>query len=77
MSAHLSTATAPALLYDPVAGLHTREISHRPAGPGEVEIDIRAAGVCHSDLHILTGDWPSDRPLVMGHEAAACGHGHG
>ncbi|WP_371772636.1 alcohol dehydrogenase catalytic domain-containing protein [Streptomyces sp. NBC_01438] len=70
MSAHLSTATAPALLYDPVAGLHTREISHRPAGPGEVEIDIRAAGVCHSDLHILTGDWPSDRPLVMGHEAA-------
>lgn len=33
MSAHLSTATvtAPALVYDPVAGLHTREISHRPA----------------------------------------------
>ncbi|MFE7467114.1 alcohol dehydrogenase catalytic domain-containing protein [Streptomyces sp. NPDC057499] len=66
MSANLS----PAVAYDPVAGLHTRQVSHRPAGPGEVEIDVRAAGVCHSDLHILTGDWPSDRPLVLGHEAA-------
>ncbi|MFE6663646.1 alcohol dehydrogenase catalytic domain-containing protein [Streptomyces sp. NPDC057697] len=66
----MSTQLSPAIAFDPVAGLHTREISHRPAGPGEVEIEVRAAGVCHSDLHILTGDWPSDRPLVLGHEAA-------
>ncbi|MEU2677644.1 alcohol dehydrogenase catalytic domain-containing protein [Streptomyces sp. NPDC007107] len=66
MPAHLS----PAITFDTAAGLHTREISHRPPGPGEVVIDVRAAGVCHSDLHILTGDWPTDRPLVLGHEAA-------
>ncbi|WP_299535860.1 alcohol dehydrogenase catalytic domain-containing protein [uncultured Streptomyces sp.] len=66
----MSARTCPAITYDPVEGLRTRQVSHRPAGPGEVEIDVRAAGVCHSDLHILSGDWPSDRPLVLGHEAA-------
>jgi S-(hydroxymethyl)glutathione dehydrogenase/alcohol dehydrogenase len=39
-------------------------------GPGQVEVEIRASGVCHSDLHIVNGDWPADRPLVLGHEAA-------
>ncbi|MFJ5561661.1 alcohol dehydrogenase catalytic domain-containing protein [Streptomyces sp. NPDC093250] len=61
---------SPAVVFDPVGGLHTRDVSLRPAGPGEVEIDVRAAGVCHSDLHIVNGDWPTDRPLVLGHEAA-------
>lgn len=61
---------APAIVFDPASGLRSREVSLRPAGPGEVEIDVRAAGVCHSDLHVVTGDWPSDRPLVLGHEAA-------
>ncbi|MFJ9381506.1 alcohol dehydrogenase catalytic domain-containing protein [Streptomyces sp. NPDC101455] len=66
----MSPQFAPAIVFDPATGLTEREVALRPAGPGEVEIDVRAAGVCHSDLHILTGDWPSDRPLVLGHEAA-------
>ncbi|MFF8955314.1 alcohol dehydrogenase catalytic domain-containing protein [Streptomyces sp. NPDC014894] len=61
---------SPAIVFDPASGLGSRPVSLRPAGPGEVEIDVRAAGVCHSDLHVVTGDWPSDRPLVLGHEAA-------
>ncbi|MCP3766268.1 alcohol dehydrogenase catalytic domain-containing protein [Streptomyces sp. MAR25Y5] len=59
-----------AVVFDPGSGLGSREVALRPAGPGEVEIEVRAAGVCHSDLHIVTGDWPTDRPLVLGHEAA-------
>lgn len=39
-------------------------------GPGEVLIELRAAGVCHSDLHPARGDWPAKTPLVLGHEGA-------
>ena len=37
---------------------------------GEVRVRIEAAGVCHSDLHYMTGDLPALRPLVVGHEGA-------
>lgn len=42
------------------------------AGPkrGEVRVQIAAAGVCHSDLHVKRGDWDAPAPLVMGHEGA-------
>jgi S-(hydroxymethyl)glutathione dehydrogenase/alcohol dehydrogenase len=39
-------------------------------GPGEVLVEVKAAGVCHSDLHPQRGDWPAKTPLVLGHEGA-------
>ena len=39
-------------------------------GAGEVLIELKAAGVCHSDLHPARGDWPAKVPLVLGHEGA-------
>jgi S-(hydroxymethyl)glutathione dehydrogenase / alcohol dehydrogenase len=39
-------------------------------GPGEVLIEVMAAGVCHSDLHPARGDWPMGTPVVLGHEGA-------
>ena len=39
-------------------------------GPGEVLVELKAAGVCHSDLHPARGDWPAKTPLVLGHEGA-------
>ena len=39
-------------------------------GPGEVLVEVRAAGVCHSDLHATNGDWPMRLPLCGGHEGA-------
>ena len=41
-----------------------------PPGAGEVLIEVKAAGVCHSDLHPARGDWPAKTPLVLGHEGA-------
>lgn len=41
-----------------------------PPGPGEVRVRMAASGVCHSDLHVLDGDWMRPAPLVMGHEGA-------
>lgn len=34
---------------------------------GEI-IGVTACGLCHSDLHVVDGDYPSPLPLVMGHE---------
>ena len=41
-----------------------------PPGTGEVLVEVKAAGVCHSDLHAISGDWPMKVPLVPGHEGA-------
>ncbi len=42
--------------------------SDRVAGDGGEVIDVTACGVCHSDLHVVDGDFPSPLPMVLGHE---------
>ena len=37
---------------------------------GEVLVDVAAAGVCHSDLHVIRGEWSLPIPLVLGHEGS-------
>jgi len=37
---------------------------------GEVLVEIKAAGVCHSDWHIVTGATQHPLPVVCGHEGA-------
>ncbi len=37
---------------------------------GEVLVELKAAGVCHSDLHPARGEWLVRTPLVLGHEGA-------
>jgi len=50
--------------------LHIRDVPTPEPGPEEARIRIRAAGVCHSDLHIARGDWAGlPRSGVIGHEA--------
>jgi S-(hydroxymethyl)glutathione dehydrogenase/alcohol dehydrogenase len=39
-------------------------------GPDDVRVDIKATGVCHSDLHAMKGDLPQGTPFVPGHEGA-------
>src|SRR5260370_1240929 len=39
-------------------------------GPGEVLVEVKAAGVCHSDLHPARGDWPARTPLLLGRVGA-------
>ncbi|NML76631.1 alcohol dehydrogenase catalytic domain-containing protein [Rhizobium sp. S-51] len=40
-----------------------------PPPPGFVNLDVRAAGICGSDLHnYRTGQWISRRPSTAGHE---------
>jgi S-(hydroxymethyl)glutathione dehydrogenase/alcohol dehydrogenase len=37
---------------------------------GEVKVRIAATAVCHSDIHLMSGDWAGTLPVVAGHEAA-------
>jgi len=37
---------------------------------GEVRVRVSAAGVCHSDLHVIRSEWAVPLPLVMGHEGS-------
>lgn len=38
--------------------------------PGHVLIEVKAAGVCGTDIHIYHGEYASNPPVVMGHEVA-------
>jgi S-(hydroxymethyl)glutathione dehydrogenase/alcohol dehydrogenase len=46
-------------------------------GPGEVQVDVAAAGVCHSDLHVIRGEWTVPVPVVLGHEGSGVVSGVG
>jgi len=36
--------------------------------PDQVKLKIAAAGICGTDIHIIKGEWPSNPPVVLGHE---------
>jgi len=50
--------------------LEILDVELRSPGAGEVRVRIEAAGVCHSDLHYLTGALACKTPIVPGHEGA-------
>ena len=62
-------ATA-AVLYEIKKPLVIEEVELLEPGPHEVQVRWAANGVCHSDLHVMTGDSPHPLPVVLGHEAA-------
>jgi uncharacterized zinc-type alcohol dehydrogenase-like protein len=40
-----------------------------PLGPHDVEIRVTHCGICHSDVHLVDGDWGAGSyPMVPGHE---------
>jgi alcohol dehydrogenase len=68
-----------ALPYASSRPLRIAEVELDPPGPGEVLVRIGAAGLCHSDLSVISGDRPRPLPMVLGHESAGevleCGPG--
>jgi alcohol dehydrogenase, propanol-preferring len=62
-----------AVLHEFKQPLAIEELARPDPGPEEVLVEVEACGVCHSDLHVIDGDWPQltgiiKRPLVPGHE---------
>ncbi|WP_345752652.1 Zn-dependent alcohol dehydrogenase [Microbacterium rhizophilus] len=58
------------VMYDTNAPLVLEDLELDAPGPGEVLVRIEATGVCHSDVHYLTGGLPARTPIVLGHEGA-------
>jgi propanol-preferring alcohol dehydrogenase len=52
--------------------LFKEEVDKPKAGPNDAILRVKAAGVCHSDLHVLDGEVPFLKDaFTMGHEV--CG----
>jgi len=50
--------------------LHLEGIAFSDPSPGEILAQMKASGVCHTDLHAVDGDWPIKPllPFIPGHE---------
>lgn len=57
--------------------LEQKEIPVPTPEPGNVLLKIVAAGVCHSDLHVLAGSLPYPDGLILGHEVVGTIVGYG
>lgn len=53
------------------AGLVHQDVPEPVAPPGGAVVEVLACGVCHSDLHAAAGDYPTVRPVILGHEVTA------
>ena len=57
------------VLSEPGTPLRESELPAPEPGAGEVLLQVRACGVCRTDLHVLDGELPDPKlPLVLGHE---------
>ncbi len=68
------------VLAAPGRPLELRELPRPEPRRGEIRVEVRACGVCRTDLHILDGELPRPKlPLVPGHQivgtVAALGEG--
>jgi S-(hydroxymethyl)glutathione dehydrogenase/alcohol dehydrogenase len=59
-----------AVLYEPQTPLVVETLDLDDPKEGEVLVRLVSAGVCHSDYHVMKGEWKSPLPMVLGHEAA-------
>ncbi len=59
-----------AVLHKPGEELSIESVQLKGLGTTEVLIQIKASGLCHTDLEIIDGElnWPF--PVVLGHEGA-------
>lgn len=68
---HVPSTTHALVFQGPGQAPAIEELGLEPPGPGEVRVRMVASGVCHSDLHMVDGDWERPAGVVMGHEGTA------
>jgi len=59
-----------AVLYAANTPLQVVDVQQQGPKAGEAKVRVMATGICHSDWHIINGDWTLPLPMVLGHEAA-------
>jgi len=63
-----SPATMRANVFRGPNDIRVEEVPRPQAGPGEAVLRITLTTICGTDLHILRGEYPVRRGLVIGHE---------
>ena len=59
-----------AILFESGKPLEICSVDVQDPKAGEVRIEIKAAGVCHTDLSVMTGSIKAPMPAILGHEGA-------
>lgn len=62
--------TRAAVFYEPGRPFVVENLDLQPPAAGEVLVKVAAAGVCHSDWHLMTGATQHPTPVVPGHEGS-------
>jgi S-(hydroxymethyl)glutathione dehydrogenase / alcohol dehydrogenase len=50
--------------------LRIEDVAVALPGEGEISVQVKACGICQSDIHFIAGAWGGELPAVYGHEAA-------
>lgn len=66
----MPTTYSAVLFRDAQEGPRVSEVTTRDPHGREVLVKMLASGLCHSDLHVVQGEWPFDYRIVLGHEGA-------
>lgn len=66
----MSTAATVALLSAVGEPLRLVDAEISPPRPDEVLVKVAGVGICHTDLTVQHGRFPSPMPVVLGHEGA-------
>lgn len=68
----MAVITRAAVAYQPDQPMVVEEVQLDAPGEGEILVEVKAAGLCHTDLGWLEGHSPigSFFPVVLGHEGA-------
>ena len=69
--------TRAAVLHAVGGPIHIETLDLEAPRAGEVLVKVHAAGVCHSDWHIVSGATQHPLPVALGHEGAGVVHALG
>ena len=67
----MTVSSVAAVLQEP-GKIAIDTIEFEPPGPGQIQLRMVAAGICHTDLHIRDSSdgWGRRYPMLLGHEGA-------
>ncbi|HZL05935.1 MAG TPA: alcohol dehydrogenase catalytic domain-containing protein, partial [Coriobacteriia bacterium] len=64
------TTYRAAVVHDFESPLAVEQVPMPELGLGQVRVKVEACGLCHTDIHAASGDWPikPSPPFIPGHE---------
>jgi len=48
--------------------LELLDVEEPSCGPGQAKVEVKASGICGTDIHILNDVYPYRAPVILGHE---------